>query len=97
MHPLDSLNETVIYDRPFHVGAFTVVPTCSGFVLLVVPVLFPIMFVSLLRYVCIPESPPIWERAADSVYHRSDLFTSCCNCFPLFYCGRNLGSNCISS
>ena len=58
------------------------------------------------HYVCFsfscswtPESPPIWERAADSVYHPSHLFTDvtlCCDFFPLVYCGRSLGSDCIS-
>ena len=43
------------------------------FVLFVDLVLFPIIYVSLL--VWISESPPIWERAADSVYHISHWFT----------------------
>ena len=33
------------------------------------------MYVSLFSYVWIPESPRILERAADSVYHLSHLFT----------------------
>ena len=58
------------------------------------------MYVSLFSYVWIPESPPIWEKAADSVYHLSHLFTdvtSCCDFFPMVYCGRRLGSDCVSS
>ena len=69
------------------------------FVLWVVLVLFLIMYVSLYSNVWIPESPPIWERAADSVYYLS-LFTdvtSCCAFFLLVHCGRNLESDCISS
>ena len=55
------------------------------------------MYVSHFSYVWTPESPPIWERAADSVYHLSHLFTdvtSCYDFFPMGYCGR--GSDCIS-
>ena len=69
-------------------------------VLLVVLVLFPIMYVSLLSNVWIPESPPIWERAADWVYQLSLLLTdvsSSCDFFPFAYCGRSLGSDYISS
>ena len=43
----------------------------------------------------IPESPPVWERAADLVPYLSRLFTdiiSCCDFFPLGYCERSLGS-----
>ena len=70
------------------------------FILLVVLVLFPIMYISLFSYVWIPESPRIWERAADSVYHLSHLFinfTSRCHFFPLGYYGRSLRSDCIRS
>lgn len=63
-------------------GAFAVVPFCSccGSFLFIVcfvggSVFFPIM-VSLFSYVGIPESPLIWETAADLVYHLSHLFTS---------------------
>ena len=58
------------------------------------------MYVSLFSDVWIPESPPTWERAADSVNHLSRLFTdvtSCFDFFPLIYCGRCLGSDCINS
>ena len=58
------------------------------------------MYVSLFNYVWILESPSPWDRAADSVYHLSHSFTdvtSCSNFFSLFYCGRNSGSDCISS
>ena len=51
-------------------------------------------------YVWISELPCIWGRAADSVYHLSHLFTDvtlCCGFFPFGYCGRSLGSDCISS
>ena len=44
----------------------------------------------------IPESPPVWERAADLVPYLSRLFTdiiSCCDFFPLGYCERSLGSD----
>ena len=79
------------------------------FVLLVVLVLFSIMYVSLFCYVWIAESPPIGkglltppilERTADSVCHLSHLFTditSCCDFFPLVYCGQSFGSDSISS
>ena len=52
------------------------------------------MYVSLFGYVWIPESLPIWERAAVQVYHLYHLFTdviSCCDFFPLVYCGLSLG------
>ena len=56
--------------------------------------LFPVMHVSLFSSVCIPGPPLIWERAADSIYHQSHLFTdviSCSDFFPFVYCGRSLG------
>ena len=56
-------------------GSRILVPSCLAFVLFVVLVLVPIMHVFRLGYVWIPESPPIWERAADSFYHLSHLFT----------------------
>lgn len=57
---------------------------------------FSTIFVFLFSYVWNPESPPIWETVADSVYHLSCLFTDvtlCCNFFPLEYCERSLGSD----
>ena len=51
------------------------------------------MYGILFSYIWIPESPTIWERATDSVYHLSQLFTevtSCCDVFPSVYCGRSL-------
>ena len=52
--------------------------------------------ISLVNSVWIPESPPIWERAADLVYHLSHLFTdnvtSYCKFFPLVYCGQSFPS-----
>ena len=77
-------------------GAFTVVPSCLMFVLLCFLDLFPVMHVSLFSSVCIPGPLLIWERAADSIYHLSHLFTdviSCSDFFPLVYCGRSLGSD----
>ena len=53
----------------------------------------------LFTYVWIPESPPIWEGAADSVYYLSHLFTDVTSCYDFFllvYCGWGLGSYCIS-
>ena len=85
MHSNVNLSPPVIYYRPFQLGAFIVVPSCLMFVLLVILVLFPIMYVSLYSYVWIPDLPPIWVRAADSVCHLSHLFTditSCCDFFP---------------
>ena len=60
------------------------------------------MFLSLVTFGLLSHSAPplIWERAANSVYHLSDLstdVTSCRDFFPLVYCGRSLGSDCISS
>ena len=58
------------------------------------------MYGILFSYIWIPESPPIWERATDSVYHLSQLFTevtSCCDVFPSGYCGRSLRTDYISS
>ena len=76
------------------------VPSRLMFVLSVVLVRFPIMYITLFSYVWIPESTRFWERPADSVYHMSHLSTdatSCCNVMPLRYCGRGLGPNCMSS
>ena len=75
------------------------VPSCLMFVLMVILVLFP-LFMFLFSYVWIPESPPIWERSANSVYHLSHLFgdiTSCCDFSPLANFGRSLGTDCISA
>ena len=52
------------------------------------------MYVSLFGYVWILESLPIWERAAEQVYHLSHLFTgvtSSSDFFSLVYCGLSLG------
>ena len=46
------------------------------------------MYVSIFSYVWIPESPRCLERAADSVYHLSHLFTdvtSCCDYSSFVY------------
>ena len=56
------------------------------------------MYVSLFGNIWITDSPPIWERAADSVYHFSHLFTdvtSCCAFILLEHCGRSLESDCV--
>ena len=58
------------------------------------------MYVSLFSYVWIPESPPNWERAAESVSHLFHLFTdvtSSCDFFPFVYCGRSLRFDCVGS
>ena len=55
------------------------------FVMLVVLVLFPIMYVSEFSWVWILESPPIWERVADSVYHLSHFFADVTSCSFLCY------------
>ena len=58
------------------VRAFTVVLSCLMSVLSVALVLFfSNMYVSILSHIWIPESLPIWKRAADSVYQLSHLFT----------------------
>ena len=100
MHRKVNLTPPATYYRQFQVGAFAVVPSNLMFASSVFLVLLLIMYVSLFSYLLIPESPPTWERAADSIYHLSFLFTnitSCCDFFPLIYCGRSLGSCCISS
>ena len=67
--------------------AVTVVSTCLMCVLLVVLVLFPIVYISLFSYLWIPESQPIWVKAANSVYSLSHLFTDITS-FPLYIVGR---------
>ena len=70
------------------------------FVLLVIVALYPIIYVTLFSSVSIPESPPILEMLADSIYHLSQLFSDVTSYYDdvlsLVYCGRNLGSDCIS-
>lgn len=58
--------------------------------LLVVLVFSFIMYDSIISHVWSSESLPIWERAAESVHHLSDLFmdvTLCCDTFPLYIVG----------
>ena len=78
------------------VGAFTAVPSCFMCVFMVL-ILFPIMNISLFSYVCIPVSPPFWERAASSVYPLTHLFTDVASGGDFFalYIARNLGSDSI--
>ena len=52
------------------------------------------MYVSLFSYVWISESPPILIRAGYSTNHLSHLCNDVSSCL---YCGRSLGSDCISS
>ena len=66
-------------------------------VLLVVLALFPIVYISLFSYLWIPESQPIWEKAAYSVYSLSHLCTDITS-FPWYIVGRvwDLGPGCFS-
>ena len=66
-----NLNTPVVSYSPYKVSVLL----WFLFVILVVLILFPHYVCSLFSYVWIPESPFIWERAADSVYHLCRLFT----------------------
>ena len=58
------------------------------------------MYVTIFIYIQISVSQPIWERAADSVYHMFLLFTgvtSYCDFCPLLCYWQGLESDCICS
>ena len=63
------LNPPVMYYWPFQIGAFVVVPSCSVYVSSILPIDFTIMYVISIQLRSISESPPVWERAADTVCH----------------------------